>query len=114
LRAGWAPLTRYPQAHTTLLNALDEVLAPVETVIIRGPADEAAQWQSELSALYAPNRMVFAIPSDARDLPSALADKKPGKGTIAYVCTGTTCDAPVASLPALVRRLRDGIKLKEK
>ena len=112
LRAGWAPLTKYPQAHTTLLNALDEMLAPVETVIIRGPAGEAANWQRELAVLYAPNRMVFAIPDDARDLPPALAEKKPGAGTVAYVCTGTTCDAPVASLPALVRRLRDGVKLR--
>jgi uncharacterized protein YyaL (SSP411 family) len=114
LRAGWAPLSKYPQAHTTLLNALDEILSPVETVIIRGPADDAARWQSELAALYAPNRLVVAIPSDASGLPPALADKKPGDGTIAYVCTGTTCDAPVASLPNLVRRLRDGVKLKEK
>jgi uncharacterized protein YyaL (SSP411 family) len=112
LRAGWAPLTKYPHAHTTLLNALDEVLAPVETVIVRGAADEIAQWQGELSALYAPNRQVFAIASDSTDLPPALAGKRPGEHTLAYVCTGTTCDAPVASLPALVRRLRDGVKLR--
>jgi uncharacterized protein YyaL (SSP411 family) len=114
LRAGWAPITKYPQAHTTLLNALDEVLAPVETVIIRGSADEASEWQSELSALYAPNRLMFTIPSDEANLPAALADKKAGDVTVAYVCTGTTCDAPVASLPALVRRLRDGVKLKKR
>jgi len=114
LRAGWAPIQRYPQAHTTLLNALEEMLAPLETVIIRGTAEEADHWRAELAALYAPNRQVFAIPSDERHLPAALADKKPGAGTIAYVCTGTTCDAPVASLPALVRRLRDGVKLKTK
>ncbi|HZF16623.1 MAG TPA: thioredoxin domain-containing protein [Steroidobacteraceae bacterium] len=112
LRAGWAPLAKYPQAHTTLLNALDELLAPVETVIVRGPATEATQWQAELAALYAPNRQVFAIADDETQLPAALAEKKPGAGTLAYVCTGTTCDAPVASLPALVRRLRDGVKLR--
>jgi uncharacterized protein YyaL (SSP411 family) len=112
LRAGWAPLQRYPQAHTTLLNALEEQLAPLETVIIRGTADDAQRWRAELAALYAPDRQVFAIPSDERALPAAIADKKPGAGTVAYVCTGTTCDAPVASLPALVRRLRDGLRLK--
>ncbi len=112
LRAGWAPLTKYPQAHTTLLNALDEMLAPIETVIIRGTAADVAQWQSELAALYAPNRQVFAIASNATDLPPALAEKKPGAVTLAYVCTGTTCDAPIASLSALVRRLRDGVKLR--
>jgi hypothetical protein len=114
LRAGWAPITRYPQAHTTLLNALDEVLAPLETVIIRGAAADAERWRTDLAALYAPNRQVFAIPSDEQRLPAALADKKPGPDTIAYVCTGTTCDAPVASLPTLVRRLRDGVTLNSR
>jgi uncharacterized protein YyaL (SSP411 family) len=114
VRAGWAPITKYPQAHTSLLNALDEILTPLETVIIRGPAEDAARWQGELSALYAPSRQVFAIADDEKKLPPALADKKPGEGTIAYVCTGTTCDAPVSTLSVLVRRLRDGVKLKER
>ena len=106
LRAGWAPLERYPQGHATLLAALDEALNPVETIIIRGPTDEAARWRDELTQVYAPRRLVFAIPSDAADLPAALAEKKAQQGTVAYICRGMTCSAPVASLEELVTALR--------
>jgi hypothetical protein len=50
--------------------------------------------------------MVLAIPADAADLPPALADKTPHAGPVAYVCTGSTCSAPLDSLAALVEQLR--------
>jgi uncharacterized protein YyaL (SSP411 family) len=113
VRAAWDGLQRHPHAHPSLLDALEEILAPIETVVIRGDAAEAARWARELSALYAPRRIVLAIPEDAADLPAALADKRSESGAIAYVCEGTTCGPPVRSLPKLVRRLRDGVALAE-
>ena len=105
LRAGWSPLERYPQGHATLLIALEERLRPIEIVIIRGPQAEAARWRDELAVLYAPRRLVFAIPDDAADLPAALAEKRSGPQTVGYVCRGTTCSAPVNSIEQLVREL---------
>jgi uncharacterized protein YyaL (SSP411 family) len=70
-------------------------------VIVRGA--EAQRWQRELATLYAPHRMVFAIPSEADGLDAAIADKKPGPATRAYVCRGTTCSAPIEALPDLLR-----------
>jgi uncharacterized protein YyaL (SSP411 family) len=113
VRASWDGLQRYPHAHPSLLDALEEILAPVETVIVRGPADETTRWARELAALYAPRRIVLAIPADAADLPSALADKRPEAATVAYVCEGTACGPPMRSLPRLVRRLRDGLLLAD-
>ncbi len=43
-----------------------------------------------------------------RNLPAALADKRPQPGTVAYVCRGTTCSAPLATLGELVRTLKSG------
>jgi uncharacterized protein YyaL (SSP411 family) len=106
LRAGWGPLERYPQGHATMLNALDEFLRPGSVVIIRGAREEAERWRDELAALYAPRRMIFAIPDDAADLPAALADKKPLGRTAAYVCRGMTCSAPIESLESLVVEMR--------
>ncbi len=106
LRAGWSPLEGYPQGHATLLSALEERLSTIDIVIIRGPESEAMRWRDELAALYAPRRLVFAIPDDARDLPVALAEKRSGQQTIAYVCRGTTCSAPVASIAQLIDELR--------
>ncbi len=105
LRAGWSPLERYPQGHATLLTALEERLHPIEIVIVRGPQPQAARWRDELAVLYAPRRLVFAIPDDAADLPAALAGKRGGPQTVAYVCRGMTCSAPVTSIEQLIREV---------
>jgi uncharacterized protein YyaL (SSP411 family) len=102
LRSAWPALEQHPQAHATMLMALDDHLDPPQIVIIRGAADEIARWQSSLNQLYAPKRLVFAIPRDAASLPAALATKASLEGTVAYVCRGTTCSAPVRSLAALM------------
>jgi uncharacterized protein len=105
LRAAWPSLERHPQSHMSMLNALDDYLHPVEIVIVRGPAAEAEAWRREVSSIYAPQRLCFAIPADAPDLPPALATKRAGAGTIAYLCKGMTCSEPIMSLPDLARVL---------
>jgi uncharacterized protein YyaL (SSP411 family) len=107
LRAGWSPLERYPQGHATFLTALEERLHPIEIVIIRGPQTEAERWRDELAVLYAPRRLVFAIPDDAADLPAALASKSGGPQAVAYVCRGMSCSAPLTSLEQLVDELKN-------
>jgi uncharacterized protein YyaL (SSP411 family) len=102
LRAAWAPLQHYPQGHAAMLVALMEHLEPLDIVIIRGAAQDCARWRDELARIYSPQRLVFAIPLDAEDLPAALADKAPGAETLAYVCRGTTCSAPLHSRAALI------------
>jgi uncharacterized protein YyaL (SSP411 family) len=74
-------------------------------VIIRGPQAEAERWRDELAVIYAPRRLVFAIPDDAPELPSALAEKRGGPQPVAYVCRGMTCSAPLTSLEQLVDEL---------
>ncbi len=103
LRAGWPALGRYPHGHTSLLEALAEYREPPEIVIIRGAAVEAAAWQRELGRLYAPHRMVFAIPAEISGLDAAIADKRAAGATRAYLCRGTACSAPIESLPDLAR-----------
>jgi len=102
LRAGWLAISRYPHGHMSLLEALDEYLAPPEIVIIREAGDSGA-WQRDLGKLYAPHRLVFSIPGNLEGLDAALADKKAGASTRAYLCRGSTCSAPVESLPDLIR-----------
>ncbi len=109
LRAGWPSLSRVPQAHARLLTALEEFLHPPQVVIIRGAAGQASEWARALAPLYAPRRMIFAIPGDAAGLPPALAAKRPQDRTVAYLCEGPTCSEPIGELPRLVQFLRDGI-----
>jgi len=46
--------------------------------------------------------MVFAIPSDAEDLPEGIRGKAAKKETVAYQCVGMQCSAPLESIQALL------------
>ena len=108
LRAAWPALVQHPQAHVGLLAALDELLHPPQIVILRGAASAIEGWRKQLARLYAPGRLVLAIPAGAADLPAALADKAARADPTAYVCRGSTCSAPVMSLEALLAELGGG------
>ena len=106
LQAAWPVLEKYPQAHTSLALALEETLNPPEMVILRGDAMTLETWRRDLARIYAPRRMVLAVPAGATDLPPALADKPPRETAVAYVCQGSVCSAPLASFSALAAHLR--------
>ncbi len=106
LRAGWSGLSRQPQAHASLLVALEEYLAAPEILVLRGDAAEIGRWQRELDRLYAPRRITLAIPADAQGLPASLADKAARGPAVAYLCRGSTCGPPIDDLSALLRKLR--------
>ena len=107
LRASWALLETYAHTHASLLIALEELLNPPVVVILRGREADLGAWRRELAKLYAPRRIVLAIPANAAGLPDALADKAARETTVAYVCRGSTCSAPLDSLSALVSELRE-------
>jgi hypothetical protein len=101
IRGGYASLARAPEAHAAMLNALDEYLATVEIVVIRGRGAELGSWHEALSRDYSPRRLVLAIPSDEEGLPEALATKRPRDRIVAYVCRGPVCSEPIERLDAL-------------
>jgi uncharacterized protein YyaL (SSP411 family) len=105
LKGAWPAMQEYPQAHMSLINALEDHLSSMQILVIRGDAASAAQWAADLAALYAPTRMVFAIPNEAA-LPPALAAKAAGPATVAYLCSGMTCSAPMANLAEISRALQ--------
>jgi len=108
LRAGWPALEKYPQAHVSLLGALEELLSPGEIVVLRGEARTIEGWRRDLARVYAPRRLVLAIPTDAAGLPPALADKTPRASPVGYICRGSSCSAPLDSLDALSEQLNPG------
>jgi hypothetical protein len=108
LRAALAVMEKYPHGHTSLLVALDEFTAPPAIVVLRGPQDDLATWRRELDKYYDPRRLIIAIPADATGLPPGLLDKKSTAGTVAYLCRGMTCSAPVHTLGDLIRALKSG------
>jgi uncharacterized protein YyaL (SSP411 family) len=106
LRAAYLMMEKFSYGHTTLLGALEELLTPPEIVILRGEGKAVRELQKELAKVYAPHRLVLAVPSDATGLPLAIADKKPGAGVLAYVCRGSVCAAPVDNITELAGQLR--------
>jgi uncharacterized protein len=106
LKAGWTSMQRAAQAHVSMVTALDLYLHSPQIVIVRGTAAAAEDWVTRLGRGYEPKRLSFAIPNDAADLPDALGSKRAHAGTVAYVCTGTVCSAPIPDFGVLLRRLR--------
>jgi uncharacterized protein YyaL (SSP411 family) len=105
VQAAWPALTQFPHAHGTLLAALSALIEPHEIIVLRGPADEMSHWQRFLNAGFNPTRLVFAIDSAAGALPGLLDERAASRGTIAYVCRGTTCQAPIDTLETLAAAL---------
>jgi uncharacterized protein len=106
LRAAWRGLEQRPQGHVAMLAALEELIHPPQIVIIRGGAAQIEEWRSQLARVYAPRRMILAVPTDASELPAALADKPAREETVAYVCSGSVCGPPVSTLAQLIVSLR--------
>src|SRR6478609_4315834 len=106
LRAAWSSLADAPLGQVAMSTTLGEYLQPQRIVILRGEAAEIDLWRRELQRIWRPDVSVLAIPADAPDLPPALASKAPQPGTVAYLCRGSTCSAPLDTLPALLQALR--------
>jgi len=108
LRSGWRAMDEYPHGHVSLMTALEEYLEHPEIIVIRGEDPEISQWHDSAAKLYAPRRLVFAIPATEPGLPGALADRAPVEGeTVAYRCVGTHCDLPVTTWEALAASLSE-------
>jgi uncharacterized protein YyaL (SSP411 family) len=95
LKGAWQAIQEYPQAHCTLLEALDEYLHPGEIILLRGSGEPLLQWLKRAQSRFSPRRYCFSIPSDERGLPPLLQEKEASSGTVAYICRGTHCEEPV-------------------
>ena len=86
-------------AHTTMLLPLEEYLFPPQMIILRGEADNLKTWQTACPS----ESLCFPIPNDANDFPGLLAEKKAKENgkTVAYICKGHECRAPIEDLNSL-------------
>ena len=106
LRAGWSALNEQPLAHAHLATALEAFLSPPIIVILRGSPGTIGLWRRDLQRRYQPHVSVFAIPSDAAELPPSLAMKIPQGEAKAWLCRGSVCEPPTTSLTALKEALQ--------
>ncbi len=110
VRSAWASIQEYPSGHATLLQALEEMLQPPVIVILRGSRAAVEPWRVQLAAMYAPGRLVLAIPSDIPTTAKlnewpAFSSKPALPEGAAYVCRGSQCSAPLTTLADLIAEL---------
>ena len=105
LNNAWKSISQIPHAHGALLLALEEYLYPPQTVVLRGEPAALEPWLTRCHSAYAPRRMALAIPANETELPGLLAERRPQGEALAYVCSGTSCQAPVSDFAALEQAL---------
>ena len=99
-------VTSTPMAHASLLRCSEEINNPPTTIIIRGDNDELKDWQQLCQKNFNPQRMTFAIPSNSENLPESLQNKfSENGGIVAYICQGTSCQAPINQITQLSQAL---------
>jgi uncharacterized protein YyaL (SSP411 family) len=95
-------LARQAGGCASLVAALEEALVPPAVVVLRGPAEELADWRRRLAARR--GALILALPNGSAGLPPALA--KPETPHVnAWVCRGVNCLAPVAKFAELEEAL---------
>ncbi|MBI3044189.1 MAG: thioredoxin domain-containing protein [Betaproteobacteria bacterium] len=105
LKLFYPAMEHQPSGFVSLATALDEYLAPPQTVILRGAGEELAEWQHALAQTYRPDTMVIALPTGLTELPPVLDKTVPPARVNAWVCRGVTCLAPLTDLAGLERVL---------
>jgi uncharacterized protein len=110
LRAAWDTVMRAPLAHCSTLSALGNYLTKTEIIVLRGEAEDLLEWQIACQREWRSHRMVLSIPSDAQQLPAALAAKTPlaNARVTAYWCRGMECGAPITDLAQWQALLKSG------
>jgi len=98
LKAAIKGMRGYPQAYGSMLSAFDEWSSPPQTIVLRGNADDMADWRRMALEGYSPSRLCFAIPAAETDLPGLLKEREPKADCVAYVCEAMGCLPPVQSL----------------
>ncbi len=115
VRAAGSALRQYPDACAAMLRALQEFHSPRTQMVIRCNEVEESKWREAFDEALRGNGVerdridVFFIPPTSASLPGVLAQRKPRKGGIAYVCTGMSCRAPIRSPRKLSEALRENL-----
>ncbi|MEM7196092.1 MAG: thioredoxin domain-containing protein [Pseudomonadota bacterium] len=88
-------LIKHPSVYATLAIALQYAGTNNRTVIVRGEPGSAVSWKSAVDTTYAPTVNAYLIPKSSRNLPAAISAKAAKDRTVAYVCRGQSCSAPI-------------------
>ncbi|RKZ63781.1 MAG: thioredoxin domain-containing protein, partial [Gammaproteobacteria bacterium] len=100
LKSAWSSISRHPISHCALLNALREQLNPPDILIIRSQAADEDKWTALARQYYLPFTLVYNIPAEQTPHPM-LSTKAAAEKSLAYPCSGMSCQQPIKSLAEL-------------
>ncbi len=100
-------MLEHPAGFGMLAQALDEVLAPPATLILRGAPGPLAEWSAALAHEFLPDTMVLAIPDDTGNLSPVLDKPKRPAPVTGWLCRGLACLEPATDLEALKRACKE-------
>jgi len=95
-------VNKLPLYAAGFVSLLEQISAQPGSIIVRGDTNQLALWREQLGPRLTPHQMAFFIPSDAEDLPDAIAEKKIDGETTAWICHGFTCQPPITDLTSLI------------
>ncbi len=95
-------VNKLPLYAAGFVSLLEQISAQPSSIIVRGDTNQLALWREQLGPRLTPHQMAFFIPSDAEDLPDAIAEKKTDGETTAWICRGFTCQPPITDLTSLI------------
>jgi uncharacterized protein len=101
LKLFYPAMERQASGFVSFATALDEYLAPPQTVILRGDGPAALEWARGLARTYRPGTLVLTLPAGLMELPTVLDKASPASGVQAWVCRGMSCLPPIVSLAEL-------------
>ncbi|HET7923442.1 MAG TPA: hypothetical protein VFL30_01015, partial [Rhodanobacteraceae bacterium] len=95
-----------PGSQSTLLVALERLLAPPSTVVLAGDKEETRAWQRALEQTLRPDVVIIDLAGAA--VPEALRKgPAPGTGAAAWVCRGMRCLPPLTAYEAIPAALAE-------
>jgi len=95
-------LNQNPLYGAGFISLMEDINSQPCTIIVRGEAPQLERWRDQLVLKLTPHQMAFFIPSSARNLPDAIAQKKTNNETTAWICHGFSCQPPITDLNSLI------------
>jgi len=100
-------LAESPAAQSTLLVALERLLAPPSSLVLAGDPAQTTEWQARLEREYRPDLVIIAL--EDGEAPAALRKgAPPAQGAAAWLCRGMQCLPAITSFEALEAAFASG------
>jgi uncharacterized protein YyaL (SSP411 family) len=99
-------MRQQPGGFAAMALALDELLTPPATAVLRGKPEMLEVWSRALAREARPDILIVAVADGIADLPPVLDKPAQSSPVTGWLCRGTVCLAPVADLEDFRRLAR--------